>query len=207
MPKSSILFSTNHSTFSKAFSESCLLATLRRACTCALWRMETFWMLQDFRPLQHSVSPMVSLVTEVPTVSRSLISSFRTVLAPSHDHPHPMSQDVAWILGHFIFLLFLNSHTNSCHHLNKLLAGFCCLASCLHGLVLHLSFIKVYNLVLDVLWQLFGLVHGDHTFFVILFKNGFTFVNSFRSINLHGITQAQEPHNLETVPVLNCNTW
>lgn len=70
----------NHSTFTKAFSESCLLATLRRACTCALWRMETFWMLQDFRPLQHSVSPMVSLVTEVPTVSRSLISSFRAVL-------------------------------------------------------------------------------------------------------------------------------
>lgn len=36
--------------------------------------------LLDFRPLQHSVSPMVSLVTEVPAVSRSLISSFRAVL-------------------------------------------------------------------------------------------------------------------------------
>lgn len=49
--------------------------------------------------------------------------------------------------GHFLFLLFPNNQTNNCHPLIKLLAD---------GLVA-----LVYNLVPDVLGQLFGLTHGS----------------------------------------------
>ncbi len=52
MPKSSILVSSDHSTFSQAFSESfrCSLANFRRACTCAFLSRGTLRALQDFSP-------------------------------------------------------------------------------------------------------------------------------------------------------------
>lgn len=50
----------------------------------------------------------------------------------------PLSSRPRQIEGHFIFLPFLNNHTNSCHPITKL---------------------QHYNLVLDIFWQLFGLVY------------------------------------------------
>jgi len=71
----------------------------------------------------------------------------------SHDHSYPMRWNLAWsskpraIDGYFAFLLFPNNRTNSCLLLTKLLVD---------GLVAHSSLVQIYNLVPDVLWQLFG---------------------------------------------------
>ncbi len=164
MPKSSILVSSDHSTFSQAFSESfrCSLANFRRVCTCDFLSRGTLRALQDFSPLQRSVLPMVCLVTMVPAALRSLTRSSRVLLGWSltfsHDHPHPKRWELAWssrprtIDGYFVFLPFLNNRTNCCLLLTKLLAD---------GLVAHSSLVQIYNLVPDVLWQLFGLAHGS----------------------------------------------
>lgn len=71
----------------------------------------------------------------------------------THDHPHHIWQDLVWssrrsmIDDHFLFLLFPNNQTKTCHPLIKLLPD---------SLVA-----LVYNLVPDVLGQLFGLTHGS----------------------------------------------
>ena len=49
--------------------------------------------------------------------------------------------------GHFVILPFLNNHTYSCHLLIYLLAN---------GLVAHSGLLQIYNLIPDVLRQLFG---------------------------------------------------
>ncbi len=82
MPKSSILVSSDHNTFTQFSSESfrCLLANFRWACTCAFLRRGTLRRLQDFSPSRHSVLPIVFLVTMVPAALRSLTRSSRVVL-------------------------------------------------------------------------------------------------------------------------------
>ncbi len=68
-----------------------------------------------------------------------------------------MMWDFAWssrprgIDGYFVFP-FPNNHTYSCLFLTKLLAD---------GLAAHSSLVQVYNLVSDVLCQLFGLARGS----------------------------------------------
>ena len=63
MPKSSILVSSDHNTFTQFSSESfkCSLANFRRACTCAFLR-RILQALQDFSPSQRSALPIVFLV-------------------------------------------------------------------------------------------------------------------------------------------------
>ncbi len=82
MPKSSILVSSNHNTFTQFSSESfrCSLANFRRACTCAFLSRGTLRALQDFSPSRRSVLPIVFLVTMVPAALRSLTRSSRVVL-------------------------------------------------------------------------------------------------------------------------------
>src|SRR4029434_10681082 len=78
MPKSSILVSSDHKTFSKSFLESfkCSLANFR----CASLSRGTLRVLQDFKPLRRSVLPIVFLVTVVPAALRSFTSSPCVVL-------------------------------------------------------------------------------------------------------------------------------
>lgn len=89
-------------------------------------------------PLWRSVLSVLFLGTLIPDASRAS-SSFSEDL--SDDHPHPKRPDVPrssrprMINGSFIFLLFLNDCTNSCHLSNK-----------------------IYNP--DILWPVFGQVHG-----------------------------------------------
>jgi len=113
----------------------------RWACTRAFLSRGTLRELQHFNPLQHSVLPVVCLVTVVPTDLRSLTSSSSVVLGWSlmiiltpwgeilHGAP-----DQGWSMDDFLF--------------TKLLAV---------GLVAHSRLVQVYNLVPDVLWQPFGL--------------------------------------------------
>ncbi len=78
MPKSWILVSSDHNTFTQFSSES--LANFRRACTCAFLSKGTLRALQDFSPSRRSVLPIVFLVTMIPDALRSLTSSSRVVL-------------------------------------------------------------------------------------------------------------------------------
>ncbi len=78
MPKSLILVSSDHNTFTQFSSES--LANFRRACTCAFLSRGTLQALQDFSPPRRSVLPIVFLVTMVPAALRSLTRSSRVVL-------------------------------------------------------------------------------------------------------------------------------
>src|SRR4029434_1477321 len=61
-------------------------------------------------------------------------------------NPRPRAMDSCLVL-----LPFTNNRTNSCLLLTKLLAD---------GFVTHSSLVQVYNLISDVLGQLFGLAHG-----------------------------------------------
>ena len=85
MPKSSILVSSDHSTFSQPSSESsrCLFANFRWACTCTFLSRRTLRALYDFSALQHNGLLMVILVTVVPAALRSSISSCCVVLGCS----------------------------------------------------------------------------------------------------------------------------
>ncbi len=78
MPKSWILVSSDHNTFTQFSSES--LADFRRACTCAFLSTGTLRALQDFSPPWRSVLSIVFLVTVVPASLRSLTRSSRVVL-------------------------------------------------------------------------------------------------------------------------------
>ncbi len=75
----------------------------------------------------------------------------------SHDHWNSTRWDLAWspslreIDSYFVFLPFANNRTNCCHLLTKLLGD---------GLVAHSSLVWVYDLVPDIIGQLFGLGHG-----------------------------------------------
>ncbi len=78
MPKSSILVSSDHNTFTQFSSES--LENFRRACTRAFLSRGTLQAQQDFSPSRHSVLPIVFLVTIFPAALRSLTRSSRVVL-------------------------------------------------------------------------------------------------------------------------------
>src|SRR4029434_2602749 len=138
-------------------SFKCSLANFRRPCTCASLSRGTLRVLQYFKPLRRSVLPMVSLVTVVPAALRLFTSSpcvvlglfctFRMITDTArgvilHGAPDLERLTVVWCS---------NNHTNSCLLLTKLLAD---------GFVTHSSLVQVYNLISDVLGQLFGLAHG-----------------------------------------------
>ncbi len=82
LPKSSILVSSDHMTFSQSSSGSskCSLASFRRAWTCTGLSRGTRLALQDLRPWQRSVLLMVAFVTLVPALCRSFTRSPRVVL-------------------------------------------------------------------------------------------------------------------------------
>ena len=82
LPKSSILVSSDHMTFSQSSSGSskCSLANFRRAWTCTGLSRGTRLALQDLSPWQRSVLLMVAFVTLVPALCRSFTRSPRVVL-------------------------------------------------------------------------------------------------------------------------------
>ncbi len=82
LPKSSILVSPDHMTFSQSSSGSskCSLANFRRAWTCTGLSRGTRLALQDLSPWRRSVLLMVAFVTLVPALCRSFTRSSRVVL-------------------------------------------------------------------------------------------------------------------------------
>ncbi len=82
LPKSSILVSSDHTTFSQSSSGSskCSLANFRRAWTCTGLSRGTRLALQDLSPWRRSVLLMVAFVTLVPALCRSFTRSPRVVL-------------------------------------------------------------------------------------------------------------------------------
>src|SRR4029434_1466858 len=137
----------------------CSLANFRRPCTYASLNRGTLRVLQYFKPLRRSVLPMVFLVTGVPAALRSFTSSpcvvlglsctFRMITDTARDlawSPRQRAIDSCWVL-----LPFANNCTNSSLLFTQLLAD---------GFVAHYSLVQVYNLISDVLGQLFGLAHG-----------------------------------------------
>uniref|UniRef100_A0A672N5X2 Microtubule-associated protein RP/EB family member 1-like n=1 Tax=Sinocyclocheilus grahami TaxID=75366 RepID=A0A672N5X2_SINGR len=82
IPKTSILVSSDHMTFSHASSGSSRwsLANFRRAWTCACLSRGTLPTLQDSNPRRCSVLLMVTVETVVPALFRSLTRSSRVVL-------------------------------------------------------------------------------------------------------------------------------
>lgn len=116
------------------------------------------WLFRCFLPSSTQISVCYSVVCfssgvpgglgpTYPWNHQLLLSSFGLI------QPLSSSQDLAYgiqpgiIGGRLIFLPFLNY--NSCHLLTSFLS---------FGLVAHFSLVQVYNLVPDVLWQLFCLV-------------------------------------------------
>ncbi len=77
LPKSSILVSSDHMTFSQSSSGSskCSLANFRRAWTCTGLSRGTRLALQDLSPWRRSVLLMVAFVTLVPALCRSFTRS------------------------------------------------------------------------------------------------------------------------------------
>ncbi len=160
MPKSSILVSSDHSTFSQAFSESFRCSLAGSVCTYFLEQGDLVGS-KGFSPLRRSVTNFLlgdcgpsclEIINKILPCSSGLIPHC------SHDHPYPMRWDFEWssrtrgIDGYFVFLPFPNNRTYSCLFLTKLLAD---------GLAAHSSLVQGYNLVPDVLCQLFGLARGS----------------------------------------------
>ncbi len=77
LPKSSILVSSDHMTFSQSSSGSskCSLANFRRAWTCTGLSRGTRLALQDLSPWRRSVLLMVAFVTLVPALCRPFTRS------------------------------------------------------------------------------------------------------------------------------------
>ncbi len=82
LPKSYILVSSDHMTFSQSSSGSskCSLANFRRAWTCTGLSRGTRLALQDLSPWRRSVLLMVAFVSLVPALCRSFTRSPRVVL-------------------------------------------------------------------------------------------------------------------------------
>ncbi len=82
LPKSYILVSSDHMTFSQSSSGSskCSLANFRRAWTCTGLSRGTRLALQDLSPWRRSVLLMVAFVTLVPALCRSFTRPPRVVL-------------------------------------------------------------------------------------------------------------------------------
>ncbi len=128
---------------------------ISRVCACFLEQGDLAG-ATGFSPLRWSVTNFLlgdcgpsclEIINKILPCSSGLIPH------RSRDHPYPMRWDFAWssrprgIDGYFVFP-FPNNHTYSCLFLTKLLAD---------GLAAHSSLVQVYNLVPDVLCQLFGL--------------------------------------------------
>ncbi len=116
--------------------------------------------LRDFSPSRRSVTncflgdygpSCLEIIDKILPCSPGLIPH------RSHDHWNSTRWDLAWsprlreIDSYFVFLPFAYNHTNCCHLLTKLLGD---------GLVAHSSLVLIYNLVPDIIGQLFGLGHG-----------------------------------------------
>ncbi len=162
IPKSYILVSSDHMTFSHASGSSrWSLANFRWAWTCAGLSRGTLHALQDFNPWRCSVLLMVTVETVVPAllqvIDQVLPCSSRRIPHLSQDHWYSTRRDLAWspspreIDSHLEFLPFSNNCANSCCLLTKLFA-YCPVA--------HPSLVQVYNFVPSVLRQLFGLAHS-----------------------------------------------
>ncbi len=82
LPKSYILVSSDHMTFSQFSSGSskCSLTNFRRAWACTGLSRGTCLALQDLSPWRRSVLLMVAFVTLVPALCRSFTRSPRVVL-------------------------------------------------------------------------------------------------------------------------------
>ncbi len=163
LPKSYILVSSDHMTFSQSSSGSskCSLANFRRAWTCTGLSRGTRLALQDLSPWRRSVLLMVAFVTLVPALCRSFTRSppcGSGIFAHSScDHFDPTGWDLAWS-----------------PRSREIISGLVCLPfsnNCSHSWFLHIklrtycrfslpSLVQVYNFVSGVLWQLFGLGHS-----------------------------------------------
>ncbi len=163
LPKSYILVSSDHMTFSQSSSGSskCSLANFRRAWTCTGLSRGTRLALQDLSPWRRSVLLMVAFVTLVPALCRSFTRSppcGSGIFAHSScDHFDPTGWDLAWsprsreIISGLVCLPFSNNCSHSWFLHTKLLTY------CRFSLP---SLVQVYNFVSGVLWQLFGLGHS-----------------------------------------------
>ncbi len=162
LPKSYILVSSDHMTFSQSSSGSskCSLANFRRAWTCTGLSRGTRLALQDLSPWRRSVLLMVALLLW------SQLSAGHSLGPPcgsgifahsSCDHFDPTGWDLAWsprsreIISGLVCLPFSNNCSHSWFIHTKLLTY------CRFSLP---SLVQVYNLVSGVLWQLFGLGHS-----------------------------------------------
>ncbi len=152
LPKSSILVSSDHMTFSQSSSESskCSLANFRRAWTCTGLSRGTRLALQDLSPWRRSVLLMVAFVTLVPALCRSFTTSPRVVLG--------------FLLTVLMIILTPRGEilrgAPDRGRLSVVLYVF-------HFLIIAptvdfftTSLVQVYNFVSGVLWQLFGLGHS-----------------------------------------------
>ncbi len=159
IPKSYILVSSDHMTFSHASSGSSRwsLANFRRAWTCAGLSRGNLHTLQDFNPWRCSVLLMVTVEIVVPAlqiIDQVLPCCSRLIPHLSQDHWYSTRRDLAWspspseIDSHLEFLPFSNNCANSCCILTKLFA-YCPVA--------HPSLVQVYNCFLR---QLFGLAYS-----------------------------------------------
>ncbi len=161
LPKSYILVSSDHMTFSQSSSGSskCSLANFRRAWTCTGLSRGTRLALQDLSPWRRSVLLMVAFVTLVPALCRSFTRSCGSgiFVHSSCDHFDPTGWDLAWsprsreIISCLVCLPFSNNCSHSWFLHTKLLTY------CRFSLP---SLVQVYNFVSGVPWQLFGLGHS-----------------------------------------------
>ncbi len=162
LPKSYILVSSDHMTFSQSSSGSskCSLANFRWAWTCTGLSRGTRLALQDLSPWRCSVLLMVAFVTLVPALCRSFTRSpvwFWDFCLQFLWSLWPHGWDLAWsprsreIISGLVCLPFSNNCSHSWFLHTKLLTY------CRFSLP---SLVQVYNFVSGVLWQLFGLGHS-----------------------------------------------
>ncbi len=158
LPKSSILVSSDHMTFSQSSSGSskCSLENFRRAWTCTGLSRGTRLALQDLSPWRRSVLLMVAFVTLVPALCRSFTRSppcGSGIFAHSScDHFDPTGWDLAWsprsreIISGLVCLPFSNNCSHSWFLHTKLLTY------CRFSLP---SLVQVYNFwcPLTALWS------------------------------------------------------
>ncbi len=96
MPKSSILVSSDHNTFTQFSSES--LANFRRACRCAFLSRGTLRVLQDFADLHGVVCYQLFSwwLCCLKIIDKILLSSSGLIPHRSHDHWNSTRWDLAW---------------------------------------------------------------------------------------------------------------
>src|SRR4029434_5042827 len=114
-------------------------------------------MLQYFKPLRRSGFLGDCGPSCLEIIHKLPLSSSGVILHLSDDHRYRTRGYLAWsprpraIDSCLVLLSFTNNRTNSCLLLTKLHA---------YGFVTHSSLVQVYNLISDILGQLFGLAHG-----------------------------------------------